>query len=240
MKKFYTTLTLVSILFNISQATIHYTQVYEYAYPTARFYDIDLDGDNDFSFTSGNSDYVVEGLKPTCFYAAEGTSGSKPKAYQQGAAMGTYHWYNGIGSLILNSGNFNGVSKYLMIKFNDTNNNTYYGWVLLISSNGGGSLMIKEYAYQDTPNQTIIAGEVETLSIEDFSVNAINVFVQNGTIQLSQTGNYSAVLSNLNGQQILSVADVTNQMDVSALPRGVYILSLRDKMNRYINRKIVL
>ncbi len=159
-------------------ATIHYFEVYQQVNSSTPFYiDIDLDGDNDFYFTvvdvgpnTGSFNFYVNCSKSTSFYAADGTSDTLPKAYNQGAALGTHNWRSATGLLSSPTmGFFRNTTKYLMVQFSDNNNNTYNGWVLI--GGGGFTGYVEAYAYSDVPNQIILAGEIEP---DPTSVNTIN------------------------------------------------------------------
>lgn len=162
------------LLMNSAFATIHYTYVGDPVYSTTPvFYDLDLDGDNDFHFTAvdigpstGSVKFFVNCTKTSSQYAAEGTNDTLPKAYTEGAGFGTHHWQNTPGLLASPTiGYFNDTEKYLIVKFSDGNNNTYHGWFYLVKN--GWYLTVDAYAYSDVPDQIIKAGETEPTGIAD-------------------------------------------------------------------------
>lgn len=79
--------------------------------------------------------------------------------------------YASIGGSFSNRGNppFVGVSpstsKYLMYKFTGSDNNPYFGWIEFLALSGTAnndySMTIGRIAYQNTPNTTLLAGEVD-------------------------------------------------------------------------------
>lgn len=170
MKKIFT-LVFALLLLHLSYGTIHYVTVDESVNNAPRSYDLDLDGDNDFTFEYFSNPYAdsILCLKPTSFFAADGVNA--PKAYQGGAGFGTYHWQSG-GGLVCNgggqTGNFASAYKYLMVKFSD-GTHTFYGWFYLNTT--FGYLIIESYAWQDVPDQTITAGETGGTGIVE-TVNA--------------------------------------------------------------------
>jgi len=65
-----------------------------------------------------------------------------------------YQLFNGIGS-----GTWSGAQdKYLGVRF-ITGANTYYGWIRFTFSSTQNMYTIKDYAYESTPNQGILAGQ---------------------------------------------------------------------------------
>lgn len=160
MKKIFT-LSFFSFLVFQVQATIHYTQVNDLISQGTHYYDIDLDGDDDFSFEVLSTSVVVHCLKPDSYFAATGSSGDEPKAYSQGAGMGTFHWQNATGVLCSNSseGLFTQAQKYLVVKFSD-GTNLYQGWFYISGFNNVIDLL--GYAYNDVPDEPITAGQTST------------------------------------------------------------------------------
>lgn len=57
------------------------------------------------------------------------------------------------------AGNFLGVEGFVAVKF-DISGNTHYGWVRLDVSSDGSVLTIKDFAYDGTPDATILAGDL--------------------------------------------------------------------------------
>lgn len=169
------------LLASSAHATIHYTYAGTPVSSTGPlFFDLDLDGDNDFHFTSvdvgpntGSTKFFVNCTKATSWYAAEGTTDTLPKAYSENAGFGTYHWQNTKGLLGSPAiGYFNNTGKYLMVKFSD-GNNTYYGWFYLVKS--GWYLTVESYAYSDVPDEIIKAGETEPTGIGEVAVNSSSI-----------------------------------------------------------------
>ena len=85
--------------------------------------------------------------------------------------------------------NFQGNGDlYIGTQF-DIGNNTYFGWIL-VSYDANKTLTIKSYAYEDTPNTAIIAGDTGsgTVSVASISVQgqggASTIITQGGTLQM--------------------------------------------------------
>lgn len=166
MKKLYTLFAL-SLLASSLSATIHYTYVHEDVIGTDRYYDMDLDGDDDFrfEFNAGSGEVTVNPIKSTSSFAAEGQFGPFPKAYVKGAGMGTYHWWDAEGRMAYvylgtggGSGNFYNTNKYLQVQFSD-GINVLHGWFEILCDQN--HFYIESFAYSDVPNQTITAGQTD-------------------------------------------------------------------------------
>lgn len=218
MKKIYTVLFLVAMLFNASYATIHYSYVYEDFYFNTRYYDLDLDGDNDFSFAfnSGQSASLVHCEKNSSYYAADGNN--KPKAYSDGSALGTYTWINIDGDLSY----YMGAQKYLAVKFSD-GTNTYYGWFLIDYQSYP---KVVSYAWNDVPNQTITMGDMGVTSIGEIdNSNFAFSFIDN-TIVFNNTAAYNKVaVYNLQGQTISEIEKPAQGQQYPIQANGIVLVA---------------
>lgn len=226
-----TLFTLIAVLIAITtNATIHVTYVYDdvtYT-PNERSYDLDLDGDDDFSFTflSVYHIFEVHCSKSTSKYAATGTSGSDPKAYSEGAGLGTYHWSGGTGTLADEdgNGNFADANKYLMVKFSD-GANTYYGWLLVGYFTSSTYPHVLNYAYNDIPGAAIEAGQLESgVGIEEFN---------KATFSLSQINQHSIAFKDCNEYDKVSVYSTEGKLLAeikNPTPLETYSLNQNDKV----------
>ncbi|MDZ4844043.1 MAG: hypothetical protein SH857_00690 [Chitinophagales bacterium] len=177
-------LTFVALFFFVStlHATIHYFEVNDNVGSFPLYYDVDLDGDNDFFFTvsdfgssTGSFKFHVNSSNSTSFHAAEGANDTLPKAYNNGASLGTHNWRNTKGLLYSPTTGYFNSNKYLMVKFSD-GTNTYHGWFLV---GGGFQAYVISYAYSDVPNEIITAGETDPTGIPElfpafFDLETIN------------------------------------------------------------------
>ena len=161
MKNIFITLLLVLALFQGTRATIHSATVYDNIYNSGDlYYDIDLNGDNDFHLNYINgSGYNVQGMSATCYFAADSPV-NKPKSYTYGAGLGTYHWISYPAPMDY----FTSGTKYIMVKFNN-GPDTYYGWIEILDYLD--QLYVTGYAYNDVPNQTITAGQTNPTAINE-------------------------------------------------------------------------
>lgn len=230
MKKAFT-LALFVLSVNILFAEVKYTFVDEIVSGFPFYVDIDEDGDNDFSFGRNAAyDIVVIGLKNTSYFVAD--ANDVPKAYDDGSPLGTYQWASDTGLLSANVGSggfFRGVSKYLLVKFNNTSGQTFYAWFYL-SVNNSNILKVESYAYQDVPGQTIVPGDYT--GINDLSATPhLLAHLANGDIVFTDTRSFDrVVVYSLEGKQLLQISqpeqsrryplDINSQMVIVAVYNG--------------------
>lgn len=209
MRNVFTLFTLI-LLSHPLFATIHYTFVQDYISQNVQAYDLDLDGDNDFYFEDTSYldySYRVHTLKSTSFFAADGTTGSTPKAYVASAGAGTYHWENGTGELCnydCQLGSFANGDKYLQVKFN-SGSHTYYGWVRIITI--GGNFLVGSYAYNDVPDEPITPGDQGTTGIIEIGLalqQATHVG-PNGISFNNNTGFDKVMVTTVDGKMITTI-----------------------------------
>ncbi|MBK8196147.1 MAG: hypothetical protein IPK76_24240 [Lewinellaceae bacterium] len=68
-----------------------------------------------------------------------------------------------LGNTVSHSGKFEGAgNRYLGFRFSNTSGNFFYGWVQLNCSGGNGKLQVIDFAYNKTPDQSIIAGQKDS------------------------------------------------------------------------------
>jgi Secretion system C-terminal sorting domain len=140
-------------------------------------------------------------------------------------------------------GNWCGVTdKYLGLRF-IIGEDIHYGWARLDVGEDGSFWVIKDYAYNATPNEAINAGQLP-LSIDDNELSKIKIVALNKSItlfNLPQTTNYK--IFNMTGQIVLD-GEITNStyvIEANTLATGVYIIELQEaESNAVIRKKIVL
>lgn len=84
-----------------------------------------------------------------------------------------------------------GVDTYIGAQFK-IGANTYFGWIR-VNLNSNGAFIVKDYAYNNTPNTAILAGDVGTPSILVTSITVIGqgavstITTAGGTLQMQAT-----------------------------------------------------
>jgi hypothetical protein len=186
----------------VSNATIRYTFLYDDISTGDRLYDLDLDGDNDFTFIWDGSHYKANCTKPTSYIASDSMPFDtySPKVYTEGSGLGTHWWHSD--DFFLDA--FENNSKYIAVKFN-SGSNTFYGWIHLYDY--AGTLHIGGYAYEDEAGQPITPGDkgttgIATINAQDFGLSQ----TAPRTIAFSDCAWYDKVrVWNSAGQQLVEI-----------------------------------
>jgi len=239
MKRFYFTHLFSFLLFTVGHATMHYTYVNEEIISN-RYYDMDINGDNNFVFTYYNQRYSMTAADSFNMEATVTGGQQMAKAYVASAPLGTYTWSQNVFGVNVPSflDMFLQTKKYAMVKFM-VGADAYYGWFLLDNQTDPLRMYVVSYAWSDVPNQPITAGDMPT-GIEDATMQAFNIRVQNGTIQIAAPGTYKAAIINLSGQVVQQQNVESGTIDAGMLPRGIYVLTLTDEKGKTLSRKITL
>jgi len=145
--------------------------------------------------------------------------------------------------------NWCGVTdKYLGLRFEVLNgpgpgdDQTFYGWAKLDVIDSSNWL-IKEYAYNSTPGESITAGQLP-LGLDDSTLSKIKIVAANKQIELynlNEATNYS--LYSLTGQEVLkgTTSNRDYTIDVNTVASGLYIIELGDiTSNAVLRKKVVL
>lgn len=148
------------------------------------------------------------------------------------------------------SGDYNNwcnvTDKYLGLRFL-IGANTHYGWARLDVSKTlsypASWWILKDYAYNSTPDAPINAGQ-QTLGLDDNIFSNVKIVALNKSIalfNLPQQTNYR--LFSLTGQSVLDgkITNNTYVIEANTLASGIYIIELKDNTtNAVIRKKIVL
>jgi hypothetical protein len=121
---------------------------------------------------------------------------------------------------------------------------THYGWARVQVSADATSMIIKDYAYNSTPDASIDAGQ-QTLGVSEFEVNSIQHKYNNTTKVLtldSQITLNEMRVFNILGQESLKVGinNTHTEVDMSNLQAGVYIARIVGDNNASKTIKLVV
>jgi hypothetical protein len=215
-------------------------------------YPLDLNNDAvvDFVIASKDTTIGANRIRTTLaapYGAGNAVAGETPQAYDYALALdintmvdATLTWIAASNTMAYNvndanpySENWNGVTdKYLGLKF-VVGGNTHYGWARLDVDALADSIVVKDYAFNATPNGGIMTGamgvglneeEIEGLvKFVNQANNSVNVVV-NGDL----TEGVVSVISTT-GQIISSgaVKDNTFSVDMNGLASGVYMVNVK-------------
>ena len=138
-------------------------------------------------------------------------------------------------------GNFNPNEQGILGLRFSLNNNIHYGWAR-VEYLPGGSLSIKDYAYEATPNTPIIAGDngAGLVGVQE-QLNAVTISVLNNSIRIENKGANNdclMVLTNISGQQILEkqLKENIELVDVSELATGIYLVKVISDNQSYVKK----
>lgn len=225
--------------------------------------DLNNDGTNDFRIYNVNSSYsyygysyITNNLFIDPLAASNDVLGSGGAAYAYPFALNNgdvissavSSWNNngfsgGFQSLNYAScdyGNWCDITDgYLGLRFDAGGGNIHYGWVRLDVATNGDSFTIKDYAWNETPNQSILAGQ-QTLGLDNTALNEIKIVALNksiGLYNLPEATNYT--LLNMTGKQVLEgkTSSDTFMIEANAISNGVYIIELTDVNTKAVLRK---
>lgn len=132
-------------------------------------------------------------------------------------------------------GEFDNVKdKYLGIRFK-ISGSTHYGWIRLDVTSGVDSVIIKDFAYEQTAGTSINAGDTggTTVGIEEVFLAQTDFYASNGRIQLSgKVSNESELrIFSLDGKLIQRslLNDAAQAVSLNEKFNGVYVVELKNK-----------
>lgn len=129
--------------------------------------------------------------------------------------------------------NFLGLGdRYIGVRFN-IGQNLHYGWVLVSFETFGSSrrIVIKSYAYNTIPNQSILAGQTSNLNNNDYEINNFKIY-PNPVVKTLQIHNLSdssiskIFIFNGQGQNVYESIYSMSNLDLSSMVSGIYFISI--------------
>lgn len=154
---------------------------------------------------------------------------------------GTMAWGSGIGY-------WPGVTnKYLALKL-IVGSNTYYGWARFDFLSTSSTFVIKDYAYESTPNACILSGKNGVGINENTDKNFLSIFpnplISSTTIQtMGNLTNATLSIYNAFGQKVKQVNNISGQtisLSRSALPGGLYFIRLTEGGKIIAVKKLII
>lgn len=142
--------------------------------------------------------------------------------------------------------NFQGAGdRYVGCKFT-LGTNTHYGWVR-VSFDTNLTLIVKDYAYESTPNTPINAGDKGVASVDDisfdtyFSIYPIPTSTRLTIETIKEVKIKSVRIINLTGQIIYSTNEtLINTINIPESLQGPYFLQIETAENKVFNKKIII
>ena len=191
-----------------AQAQVVYTDVnpdYSHDAPQNNgfaIYPLDLNNDQTVDFLVASRDTVTTAtvrLTLAVPYGTNAVAGETPSAYDYALALdinsmvdSTLNWIAATNTMAYNvdsanpyDENWNGVTdKYLGLKF-VVGANTHYGWARLDSYAIGDSIVVKDYAFNATPNGGIMTGDMGSVSLTETQVENLVKFINKSNNSLT-------------------------------------------------------
>ena len=240
-----------------AQAQVVYTDVnpdYSHDAPQnngVAVYPLDLNNDQTPDFLIVSRDTVTPNATVRLTIAApygagNAVAGETPSNYDYALALdinsmvdSTLNWIAATNTMAYNvdsnnpyNENWNGVTdKYLGLKF-VVGANTHYGWARLDSYAIGDSIVVKDYAFEATPNVGIMTGNMGA-SLTETQVENLVKFINksNNSVQVVLNGNLTngvvSVVSST-GQVVSSdaITEKTFSVDMNNLSSGIYMVNV--------------
>jgi hypothetical protein len=240
-----------------AQAQVVYTDVnpdYSHDAPQNNgfaVYPLDLNNDQTIDFVIVSRDTVTPNATVRLTLAApygagNAVAGENPGGYDYALALdinsmvdSTLNWIAATNTMAYNvdsanpyNENWNGVTdKYLGLKF-VVGANTHYGWARLDSYAIGDSVVVKDYAFDATPNVGIMTGAMGA-SLTETQVENLVKFINksNNSVQVVLNGNLTnGVVSVVSSTgQVVSTDAITEKtfsVDMNNLSSGIYMVNV--------------
>ncbi|HEX9826147.1 MAG TPA: hypothetical protein VGA80_06075 [Flavobacteriaceae bacterium] len=135
----------------------------------------------------------------------------------------------------------NVADKYLGLRFK-IGSDTHYGWARMSVGTSGDTWVIKDYAYNATPDESINAGQ-KTLAIGNNELAKVKIVSLNksiGLYNLPERTQYNVF--SLTGQLVLK-GDTTGHsyvVEANTVSKGIYVIELIDSSTNAVMRKKII
>ena len=138
----------------------------------------------------------------------------------------------------------NEINKYIGFKLIDEEEVTHFGWIRCDVLDIGRTMIIKDYAYELTPDNPIVAGDTAHyvgLSTQQEKIEPI-VYCENKKVFISNLNkNYDVSIYNLNGGIIINKEVKTGsvEFDLQNVATGAYLVVFKSE-NDIRSKKIII
>lgn len=149
--------------------------------------------------------------------------------------------YNGC--IYTNSNWCNVTDRYLGLRFN-IGTDVHYGWARLdVSEFPANGWVLKDFAYNTTPNEGLLAGQ-QTLSLDSPELNNVKIVALNKSIGIYNLPTESEYfIYSMTGKTVLNgdLSNSTESIEANTLSSGIYIFELKLKgSSSSIKKKIII
>lgn len=136
------------------------------------------------------------------------------------------------------------TDKYLGLRIT-ISGNLHYGWARFdVNADASTGWVLKDYAYNTVPNESIRAGQQVTLGIDDNILNNVKIITLNKSIALYNLPhgiNYK--LYDMSGKIVLDgiTSETTYVIEANNITSGIYVAELTHlNSNAVIKKKVIL
>jgi hypothetical protein len=123
------------------------------------------------------------------------------------------------------------TDEFLGVRFNFVGNTSvYYGWIRFTKSTAG-AFTYKDYAYNSTPNASILTGQSSLTAIAPLAQSNLTLYPNPATDVLyvnSNSSNENYAIINQLGQVVLEGKVVNQTIEVASLEMGLYTIQVMD------------
>ena len=126
--------------------------------------------------------------------------------------------------------------KFLGLKFS-IGSNTHFGWVRLSVTADCDSIILKDYAYNNSPNQGIQAGQTIINSIEENSTEANIHYYQNSLYIKRENHSVEQLeIYSLDGKLIFEkqLDSTFDTISMNEIPKGIYLVKVGNSVKKVI------
>lgn len=123
------------------------------------------------------------------------------------------------------------VDKYAGVNFN-VGANSYYGWIRMDVSADGGTVTVKDWAYNSTSDGPIAAGST-TVGVDDMDIaNLVTIRNTNNQLLVNINGELSegaVSVTNMSGQKVsnFNAQNKFNTFSLEGLAAGIYVVTVQ-------------
>ncbi|MCG2610395.1 T9SS type A sorting domain-containing protein [Flavobacterium sp. SM15] len=249
MKKFMLILSLLTFTLTFSNIVVRDIADFTFSNGNSLNFDFNSDGTTEFTFFDEDGSVSVYYNSNSVNFYGTGTLASGHgwdiiKSLSLNTPINSSSTFDGQGDAFINAPwanpneTFPNGDSYVGTTFK-IGTNRYYGWILV--NVNAGVIQVKSYAYNDSANQSINAGQTTALSMNDFSGFDFSLYPNPATnfitIKSSETITRAKAID-VTGRTIsLNLNDAL--INTEKLPAGIYILELSSDTNKIAVQKIV-
>jgi len=138
------------------------------------------------------------------------------------------------------------TDKFIGVQFL-INSNYHYGWIKVTTDATTNQITVKEYAYNTTASQQILAGQTAVFStnLVELEKSSFNIYPNPAKEKVTINGwGLTVELYDITGKEVL-VKQQNNlgnsiELDLSSTPKGMYLTSITNQVGETIVKKLLV